>query len=289
MTVASVRELVDAELEGRVRQYDWVKTISQTTTVGVWYDIAGASGNPRAKQWFDATPLTAQQIRQSTDGGIFHGANVETDGFQKYLRSIRAFVPAAGAHLPMTLTFMDYLLYYPTIEDGTTDPQVMDNTNTLPRSVTGEGVQMMAVTISSRTGGQTFSVNYTNSDGVAGRVTPNVTQNASTAPGTITTAAAGANSGGNPFIPLQGADRGVRSVESVTMNGTDTGFFALVLVKPLATMSLRGNDAPYEKDMLLFANEVPRIEDDAFISLIGLTRGSFLGVSIRGNARFIWN
>jgi len=70
----------------------------------------------------------------------------------------------------MTAVLLDYLLYYPSIDDGTLDEQVMDNTVTLPRYTDGKGVQMMAITTGVRTGGQTFQVKYTNSDGVAGRL-----------------------------------------------------------------------------------------------------------------------
>ncbi len=287
MTIYGTGDVVDAETMGRVRQYEWVKNVNQVTTQGIWYDLTGASGNPRAKQWFDAAPLTAQQIKQSTDGGIFHGGSVSSLGMKKYLRSARALC-ASATPLPMAIMLCDYLLYYPSIEDGNTDPQVMDNTLTLPRYTTGYGVQMMAVTISSRTGGQQFTVSYTNSDGTAGRTTTAVTQNAVASPGSITTASTATNSGGNPFIPLQGDDEGVRSVESVTMAGADTGFFALVLVRPLLNTVIRGIDAPYDKDALLFASELEEVQDDAYISALALPNGSLSGLAVRGNLRTIW-
>ena len=287
MTAATVRDVVDAENAGKTRFSEFVKTVTQTTTAGVWYDLTGAAGNPRAKQWFDAAPLTAAQIKQSTDGGIFHGASVSPA--LKYLRMLR-LACASATPLPMPVILCDALLYYPTIEDGTTDPQVMDNTLTLPRYTDGEGVQMMAVTISSRTGGQSFTASYTNSDGTAGRTTPAVVQNAVGAPGTITTSAtATANASGGPFIPLQSGDSGVRSVESVTMAGADTGFFALVLVKPIAQSVIRGIDAPYEKDMLLMGSELERVQDDAYLTLLAMPNGSLSGLSVRGAIRTIWS
>ncbi len=284
----NVRTLVDAELNGQARDSHFVKNVTQVTTAGVWYDLTGSSGNPRAKQWFDAAPLAAAAIRQSTDGGIFHGANIGTS-MQKYLRFLRVAC-ASATPLPMPIILCDYLLYYPTIEDGNTDPQVMDNTVTLPRYTDGKGVQMMAVTISSRTGGQSFFVTYTNQDGVAGRISRTVTQNASAAPSTITTAAASSSfSPQSPYIPLQDGDSGVRLVESVTMLGADTGFFAIVLVKPLAQTVIRGIDAPYDKDMLLFANELERVYDDAYLSLLCLPNGSLSGLAVRGTTKVVWN
>jgi hypothetical protein len=286
--IRNVKELCEAEWAGRTRYTEWVKNVNQVTTAGIWYDITGSAGNPRAKQWFDAAPLTAQQVKQSTDGGIFHGSNVSGDGFRKFLRSIRSGCSSATP-LPCTLWICDYLLYYPTIEEGTTDEQVMTNSLTLPRYTTGADVQMMAVTISSRTGGQSFTVNYTNSAGVSGRTSVAAVQNAVAAPGSIATASTATQSGGNPFITLQDGDTGVRSVEGVTMLGADTGFFALVLVYPLAQIMIRGNDAVYEKDLMLMNNDMPEIQDDAYLSALVLPNGSMSGTAIRGGLRSVWN
>lgn len=280
--------MIQAELDGKSRRSEWVKNANQATTAGLWFDLSGSPGNPKAKQWFDATPLKAQQVKRSTDGGIDHGSDVEADGYAKYLREIRAAC-ATAAPLPMSLILCDYLLYYPTIEDGETAAQTMDNTNALPRYTDGVGVEIMAVTIAGRTGGQSFTVSYTNSDGVAGRTTTAAIQNSAAAPGTITTSSTATSSGGNPFLALQGTDKGVRSIESVTMNAPDTGFFALVLVKPLASTVILGIDAPYEKDLFLFANELPRIYDDAYLSFLAQPNGSLSGASVRGSLKTIWS
>jgi hypothetical protein len=285
--IANMKGVIESEVDyGRVREYQFVKNVNQVTTQGVWFDLTGSAGNPKAKQWFDAAPLAAAQIKQSTDGGLFHGGAVTPSS--KYLRFMRAAC-ASATPLPMPLMLCDYLLYYPTVEDGTTDPQVMDNTITLPRYTDGAGVQMMAVNISSRTGGATFSVTYTNQDGTTGRVTPVVTQTSVAAPGSIitsSTATAGTIAG--PFIPLQDNDTGVRAIESVTMVSPDTGFFAMVLVKPLASTVIRGIDAPYDKDFLLMESIMPEIEDDAYLSLLCLPNGSLTGLAVRGTIKTIW-
>jgi hypothetical protein len=285
--IENVKGLVEAELlYGKRRSYHFVKNVNQVTTQGIWYDLTGSAGNPKAKQWFDATPLTAQQVKQSTDGGIFHGGSVSPD--TKYLRFLRAAC-ASATPLPMPLYLCDYLLYYPTVEDGTTDPQVMDNTLTLPRYTSGAGVQMMAVNISARTGGSTFTVQYTNQDGVAGRVTPAVTQTSVAAPGSIITCAtATLGTVPGPFLPLQEGDTGVRLIENVTMITPDTGFFAMVLVKPLVSTIVRGIDAPYDKDFLLMESWMPQIADDAYLSLLALPNGSLSGLAVRGTLECVW-
>lgn len=283
-----IKSIVDSELAGQVRNYKFRKTPSQVTTAGIWFDLANASGNPPAKQWFDAAPLTATQVKQSTDKGIYHGANVSPA--QKHLRKILTWCPTATA-LPMQMILCDYLLYYPTVDDSEVALQEMDNTLTLPRYTDGAGVQMMAITTGARTGGQTFTITYTNSDGVSGRTAPLMQQNTSSILGTLTTTALTATNlgSGGPFIPLQAGDSGVRSVESVQMNGIDTGFFTIVLVKPLAETQIRGIDAPVEKDYLLHAGQLPRIYDDAFLGFLCLPNGSLAASAVEGQLKVIWN
>lgn len=40
--------------------------------------------------------------------------------------------------LPMSMVLLDYLMYYPLVDEGTTDTQFMTNSIPLPRYPTGE-------------------------------------------------------------------------------------------------------------------------------------------------------
>lgn len=285
MGFKSISEVIDCELEGRVRNYTWRKTPSQAFTSGIWADLSMSPGKPEPKYWFDATPLTAKAIYQSSDGGLYHGPNVNPS--EKYLRGLTTMANASTA-LPMNAILCDYLLYYPTIDDGTTDEQVMDNTVTLPRYTDGKGVQMIAVTTGARTGGQKFTVKYTNSDGVTGRISQTVTQNTSTLLGTITNSNTTATNGADCFIPLQDGDSGVRAVESVTMNGVDTGIFSIILVKPLVQHCFREITVPYEKDFLIPTSNLIKIQDNAFLNFLCLPLGSLAATVLRGDLKVIW-
>lgn len=287
MALSGIRQLVDAELEGRSRRYTWRKTPSQTTTAKVWFDLAMSPGNPPPKYWFDAPPAVAKAVSQSTDGGIFHGAN--TSPQSQYLRLITAQT-ATVTSLPLTLILCDYLLYYPSIDDSTTDPQILDNSITLPRYTDGEGVQVIAISVAGRTGGQTFSFSYTNSDGVSGRTSQTVQQNTSAAIGSVVTSGGATNlCSGNPFIGLQAGDTGVRSIESVTMNGADVGLFTLILVKPLAQTAIKEITAPYEKDFFLLSSQVTEIKDDAYLNFLCLPQGTLAATALIGDLKVVWN
>ena len=81
----------------------------------------------------------------------------------------------------------------------------------------------------------------------------------------------------------------MQSVQSVTIGGIgDVGLFALVLVKPLATFSLYGIDAPTEVDYFTDMASMPEIKDDAYINLIALPNGTLSGAPIHGVIETTW-
>ena len=286
MSFANVAALGNISEQGKFLTFRKVPAV--VTVAGSWYDYSMAPGNP-APQYYAAAPLTAQVLARSTDGGLHHGANVSPS--KKYLRKITA-MSVAAAGVPQRVYLLDYLMFYPFVDMGTTDAQAMTNTQVLTRSTDGDGVQMMAVLVAPHgLAGDSFLVNYTNSDGVAGRVTPLHTMNTSVAVnGTLLpTQQSGARRFG-PFMALQGTDSGVRSIESVTCTaGTDVGLFTMVLVKPLAEFTIRGIDAPTEKDFYLQSGgKLPLIEDDAYLNFISCPNGSLTGVPLLGDLSVVW-
>lgn len=287
MSIVNTKQLIDAELEGRVRNYVWRKTPSQASVTDLWFDTSMSPGNPPA-QYFIGGILSATVLARSTDGGLYHGPNVSPS--TKYLRTVTAMTATSTA-LPMPMILCDYLLCYPFVDMSLTDgAQSMTNTNVLTRYTDGKGVQVMAVLTNAGVGGQSFFFTYTNSVGVAGRTSQTVQMNTSTAIGTIITSSIStASQSGSPFIGLQDGDDGVRSIESVTMLGADVGLFALVLVKPLLWTAINEITAPYEKDALLIGGEIPRIYDDAFLGFVAKPRGTLAATALVGDLKVIWS
>lgn len=283
---ANIKELADAHVAGQSTLATWRKQPTQTTASGIWFDLSMSPGNP-VPNYYAASPMVSVAMRQSTDGGLFHGAAVTP--LKKYLRKLLIMsVTGAGAPLPVIL--MDYLLYYPFVDESILDPQPMTNSVALPRSTTGAGVQMMAVVVAGQTGGQKFYVEYTNSDGVSGRISKTVQMTTQAVNGTILSSAPATNLCNGPFIPLQDGDSGVRSVDSVTILGVgDVGLFTLVLVRPLATACLRGIDAPTEVDFFVDYSALPEIQDDAYLNFICHPTGSIANVPIHGLLETVWN
>jgi hypothetical protein len=201
-------------------------------------------------------------------------------------------IVSAAAGVPQRLYLLDYLMFYPFVDMGTTDAQALTNTQTLTRYTDGEGVQVMAVLVAPHgLAGDSFSMTYTNSEGVAGRVSQTHTMSTAIAVnGTILTTQQTGTGRFGPFLSLQAGDTGVRSIESVTcVAGTDVGLFTLVLVKPLADLTVRGIDAPTEKDWFLDAGaSMPVIVDDAYLNIVTCPNGSLTGVPLFGDLTVCW-
>ena len=288
MTITSHADLVDAELSGAVLEYVWRKSPTQATASNYWFDLSMSPGNPGPKYWFDAPPGVAKTISRTDDGGINHGPNVTPS--KKYLRLISG-VTTSATPLPMEFVLCDYLLYYPSIDESTTDVQSLTNTATLPRYTDGAGVQVIAVIVAAGGAKQSFTFTYTNQDGVAGRTSSGlIYMNLSTALGTLHCGdGVSATDTCSPFLPLQEGDTGVRSIETVTLTSADVGLFSLILVKPLARWNLKEAGCPHERDLYLHANQLPEIKDDAFLSFLCLPKGSLSGVTLTGSAKFIWS
>ena len=286
--ISSFRDLVKAENEGQTHFATWRKTPSQATTGGVWFDMSMSPGNP-VPNYYAASPLVAVAMAQSTDGGISHGQNVAQLGYKKFLKTLMVLASSANA-APLPMLLCDYLMYYPFVDMGNTDPQPMVNNVTLPRYTNGVGVQIMAVEVAAQSGAGNpqFFVNYTNSDGVSGRTTPTVACNASTATGTIITAASATRSSSGPFLGLQAGDKGVRSIESVQFLTPDIGLIALVLVVPVENISLRTIDAPAERVPIIDFFDMPQIQDDAYLNLLCNPQSSLSTVAFHGYIQSVW-
>lgn len=289
--IRGVWDYVQAVEKGQTHLSTFRKVPSQINTASSWFDLSMSPGMP-LPQYYAAAPLVAQQLKRSTDGGINHGSSVSSGGYQKYLKRFLIMLNSQTG-LPMPYILCDYVLYYPFIDMGTNDEQIMDNSLTLPRYTDGAGLQMMAVSVASGTSlSPQFTVNYTNSDGVSGRTSKLVTLGLQTANGSILNCHHGLNTviGNGPFIGLQNGDKGVRSIQSVTFPSTlDVGLFAIALVKPLVTGTLFESTAPSETELIAHNSQLPKIYDDAFLNLIVCPNAAVNGLIFNGEIETVWN
>lgn len=240
-----------------------------------------ATGNPRPN-YYVGTELGSDVL--NTANGIWHGGNVSPK--KKILQNALIGSFASGV-TPATFLLCDYLMFYSLIDMDSTDEQLLTNAVTLPRYASGEGVQMFLVATNPFIGGQLFTVNYTNSDGVSNRTTVPILTTTTTNIGTIINSGVTGVEAVGPFIPLGRQSRGIRSVQSVTFLGPNGGLAALVLVKPLAT--IRTRDITFvEEDFVINKGPAPVIEDGAYLNWLCCPNGSAAAVPIVGNLNFVW-
>jgi len=116
------QDIINAELNGNVIHYRWRKQVTQVTTAGYWFDLSMSPGNPGPKYWFDAAPLSSQQVKKSVDGGINHGGVVSPK--QKVIRQSNYMM---NSGVLSNFMLCDYLAYYPSIDDSVTDGQTRTN------------------------------------------------------------------------------------------------------------------------------------------------------------------
>lgn len=288
MAKRSVTDLIDAELNGQVHSHIFRKVPTQTTVSGFWFDLSLSPGIPKP-QYYTGTELTATPLYRSTNGSVNHGSPVTP--YTKHLRQLSAMASVATP-LPMRLKLEDNLLFYPLIDQSLdAEVQTMDNTVTLPRYASGDGVQIKAVVTNPHaTGGTGFSFvcSYTNSLGVSGRTTNPVTLATQFVSGTIISSGPAQLMLSGPYLPLQSGDSGVRSIESVTMTGSEVGLMALVLVKPIADAEIQRIDAPFFIDYWQSEMSAPVIEDDACLNFICLPLGTVAGNVFFGDIKTVW-
>ena len=278
------RERAAVEDQGRSRTFSWRKVPTQATGAGIWFDLSMSPGNP-VPNYYAASPGIAKRLSLD-DGGLYHGGDVGPSQ-KKFLASLTALTLTTAA-TPLPMILCDYLLYYPFLDMSVTEFQPVDNTVGLSRYTSGEGVQILPVVVAGQVGGGTFNVTYTNSEGVPGRVTPNFLCNSQALNGTIIGSQNNGNGASGPFLPLQRGDKGVRLIEGITFNSADVGLVALVLVKPLATHTIRGIDAPVERHWPVDFSSQPEIMDQAYLNFLVLPNGSLSGANLMGLITTIW-
>jgi hypothetical protein len=288
MAKLSVADLAITETEGKVHRHTWRKVPTQTTATGFWFDLSLSPGIPKP-QYYIGSELTATQLTRSNNGSINHGQDVYP--YTKHLRQVSVMASVATP-LPMRMTLEDNLLFYPLVDQSLdAEVQTMINSSSLPRYTDGLGVMIKAVVTNPHaTGGTgfTFTCSYTNQDGVSGRTTGATSLSTQFVAGTIISSSPAQLNAAGPYLPLQSGDYGVRSIESVTMSGSEVGLMALVLCKPIASAELQTINAPFFIDHMIDETDAPIIYDDACLNWTVLPQGTVAANSFFGTIKTAW-
>jgi hypothetical protein len=271
--------------DGKFWHASFRKVVSNATVAGNWCDLSYSPGSPPAN-FYATEPLIAARL--SSIKGIDNGGAVTPS--RKFVKKLFVYSASTGFQ-SSTLMLCDYLLYYPFIDGDDTAPQPLDNTVTLNRYTSGQGVQAILVSQGAYTGNANFTISYTNQDGVAGRTSQVVTTNTAAVAATIVNSGTATGSRG-PFIPLQSGDTGIRSVESITFSSPNGGILSLVLVKPIYDIGIEEVTAtfntPSQLENFFDTMSGETIEDGAYLNFICLPNASLAAGVLSGMLVTTW-
>lgn len=222
-----------------------------------------------------AAPTTATALNNTTTGALkgFKAGNGNP------LRLTRINF---GYYLGATIMLVDRLSHQGGLSGIVTTAQTTNlPTAALTRYTDGVGVwaglQIYTAIGSTAT---TYSVSYTNSDGTSGRTSPlsNIGSTSYNAAGVILP------------IPLQQGDKGVRSVESVTVTATTgtAGNFGVVLFKPLMMFPVTQQGAQIEllDPVINGGCNIPEILDTACLDWVIFSSATGTLGAFQANLRF---
>lgn len=286
MGFRSLGQLAESQAEaGRFWQQHFFKTTQPTTLAGAWTDTSIGSGIPVYNAYLgvslEFTPLTGAR-----NSSIYLGPNT---GSSKYVAT--AQLGTSAASVPIYSVFADYLGFYPLVDLDDTATQIFDNTASLPRYSDGEGVCAFIVM---QTPGAALNasctISYTNSDGVSGRsVTFGVLSAANigvlVGQGAVTALGAALT----PFIPMASGDRGIRSIQDITLSTGIGGFANIVLCKPIFNLQVLEQNTVAEKVFFKESGTLPEVREGAFLQFLALRASATAAQPIRGFVDFTWS
>lgn len=245
----------------------WMRVTTITTTTAqttVWANTFTASSSSGLLLTFANDWQSFSKVRFTTTTTLPTGLSLNTDYWLVRVSATTARVATsfADAIAGTVIAFTDA---------GTGTHTL---TCRLPRS--SDGSQVNAIIFNPQStalgaGTPGMSLGYTNSASVAARATPTspslpIGKTAATNSHIIYTGATGAGKFG-PFMPLQGGDAGIQSVESIRNNATYTsGMYTVALVRKLASIPVQVlGQAVYMDFTSNMYPTYPKIEDGAAI------------------------
>lgn len=283
MAINGMDSLIAAFTAGQSNKgyYQKASSNAAASAAGRWHEFFTASGIPTAGS-FTGSAGVATVMNASTQGALNIGtASVSPD--IKNLVSWKIQTPTATV-VPATFYLVDYLLYYPAcVVTGVAT--TLNNTATLPRYTTGEGVFPIIVAQTAHgAAAPALTLNY--------KDPANNDQNGlvMTAPASSIHISTCYLNNGSPFLPLATTDNGVKQINSYTLSSGTTGTVAFVLVKIIAEIDLYAINTGVIADYIANIPTFPKIEDDACLGIIGVCGGAMAANSaISGTITTVWD
>lgn len=290
MPFRNIVDYADFRSEGAWHQASYIRTTAGASAAGRWADMSTGAGQPIYNA-FGGSPRTSTPLTNSTNLAVYTGPTPAA-GQTKHLHSLT--VDLTNAAIPSTFVLCDYLMHYPFVDTDDTSEQIMINNATLPRYTDGDGVQCFIVVQAPMTGANfngLCTVNYTNSANVSGRTTTFALLGSPTI-GSLVNAGndsiAASVTQASPFIPLQGNDAGIRSIQSITLDTSLGGLCSFVLCYPIANIPLLTNLTQTEKTFFSRTGRAPQIYDGSFLHFLINNTTTTVPITFRSSLTFVW-
>jgi hypothetical protein len=284
MSFSNIASAVNAMETGYTWRQHYFKTAPPAVQAGRWIDCSVSAGTPSYNTYL-GDPLTFVPATGTNNKYIYTGPTPQA-GQQKFLASWQMVHAAAN---PVSYMLVDLLGYYSSIDGDSTDPQIFDNTASLPRYTSGEGVQIWGIGTAPMSASALMTVNYTNDAGQAKSINTRITNTNAIGTGILTSGSALSANAASPFTQLSSGDKGVRYIESIQLDAAAGGLFALMLVKPLAWLQCNGSGVATEK---VFITQqgclLPEVVQGAALTVFGLPTNTTVLANVVGEFNFIW-
>lgn len=288
MALGSIAQAASAIAETGACWTSWFHKTGGPASFGAgrWADLSMGAGTPKYNAYVGTQGAATPLIGAGNDG-IYLGA-AGAAGQTRYLHQIGLHTTST-TWAPSTYRLCDYVMHYPLIDGDDTAQQDLDNTQTLPRYTSGAGIECMAVCTTPMTANATTTISYQSADGTTQSST--FTLLASSVVGTVVSSSnsSGAAGSASPFIPRGNGCLGMRRLLSVTNAGSAGGFFALVMVRPISTITLPEANTYAEITQFSQRGTLPEVPDGAYLNWLSLAGQNGTPVPLRGHLDFFWN
>jgi hypothetical protein len=248
--------------------------LSGTGVLAGTYIIALGSGtgsNNGGTYTVNLTQTVTSQTITGTAVASFpaHGGDVSPSVKQLLSASMWS---AAATTAPAIFQLVDIIGFVPISTVTVTGEQTILGAQTYPRYANGKGVKAYLVPVAPMGAGTpTIQIRYTNPASVANRLTPSTPSlplaGSAFPVGAVLYSGAGAGKFG-PWIPLQGGDNGILSIQTINFNASMTsGALAIVYAKEIGLpLPFTTQGVPAERDYINQQPSAPIIPDGACLN-----------------------
>ena len=225
---------------------------------------------------------TYTQVRFTTSGTLPTGLSLATDYWL-----IRVGATSASVATSLANAVAGTAIAYTDAGSGTHTMTVQ-----IPRYTDGAGVRaFLEARATTGSTGHNLTMTYTNQAGIGSRTNPvTVAATVSAIVPHIVHSGVAANNYG-PFMPMASGDSGIRSVQSMNLSiaSGSASTAALVLVRPLADITIGVASLMTEKDLLNQMPSLPQIKDGACLGfLVGAGANVAASTTFAGRLETVW-